>query len=372
MNVVHIATAHQPFDTRIFHKEARSLSEAGHDVTIVEHHEEDVVRDEIEIAALGTYETRRERMTNVVAAYRRASSIDADVYHFHDPELLPIGVALSLTTDAKVIYDVHEDFDNQIKFKDWIPELIKPLVEHSIVPIQSLCARRFDAVVAANEWIAADFEERGHEVTTVGNFPMTNEVTIADVTDEVDHEYILSFVGNIDDTHGLLDMIDVTERLRDRGYDVGLWVIGPVNDPLERQAEERIAAADLDSHVRLFGHVDYEQMFSYLAASDVGLMLVDQDLYEHGLSNKMFEYMYAELPVVANATVSTRKYIPDDVGRHVEDGSDREAQTDAIASILDLSQEERDEMGARGRKHVLENCSWEQEAEKLVALYDSL
>jgi len=39
-------------------------------------------------------------------AYRQK----ADIYHFHDPELLTVGLVLRLLTKAKVIYDVHEDY----------------------------------------------------------------------------------------------------------------------------------------------------------------------------------------------------------------------------------------------------------------------
>jgi glycosyltransferase involved in cell wall biosynthesis len=371
MKVVHIATAHLPFDTRIFHKEARSLSAAGHDVTVVVHHDGDTSEHGVDVAGLGEYDSRRERMSNVWRAFRRAKELSADVYHFHDPELLPVGLLLKLTTDAKVVYDIHEDFDNQIQFKEWIPAPLRPIIANTIVPVQSLFAHAFDGLVAANEWIAADFERRGHDVTVVGNFPIIEDADITYLPNERDHEYVLSFVGNIDETHGLLDMLEVVSRLRSRGYDVGIWVIGPIDEPLRERATQYIERESLDPHVRLFGRIDYTEIFSYLHTSDVGMMLVDPDLYEHGLSNKMFEYMYSEIPVVAHATTSTRKYIPEECGVHVDE-TDTETQTEAVASLLDLSQAERDDMGARARRHVVENCTWENEAEKLLELYESL
>ena len=48
----------------------------------------------------------------------------ADIYHFHDPELMGVGLALRLC-GKKVVYDVHEDVPLQIMNKTWIPGCIE-------------------------------------------------------------------------------------------------------------------------------------------------------------------------------------------------------------------------------------------------------
>jgi len=61
-------------------------------------------------------------------AFRLALSQRADIYHFHDPELLPVGVLLKLFTRAKGIYDSHEVVSQPILTKHWIPApLRRPL-----------------------------------------------------------------------------------------------------------------------------------------------------------------------------------------------------------------------------------------------------
>lgn len=47
-----LTTVHQPFDTRIFHKQAKTLVEAGNDVTLVAQHDKNEVVDGVEIVAL--------------------------------------------------------------------------------------------------------------------------------------------------------------------------------------------------------------------------------------------------------------------------------------------------------------------------------
>ena len=120
--VCHITTVHPVDDHRILHKECASLRDAGYDVTLIAPHDEDVVLDGISVVALrGTARNRVERMLRrPIAAYRASAAVGADLYHFHDPELLPCGVRLA-RAGKRVVYDAHEDVPTQIRSKEWIP-----------------------------------------------------------------------------------------------------------------------------------------------------------------------------------------------------------------------------------------------------------
>ena len=43
------------------------------------------------------------------AVWQLVQAIDADVYHFHDPELLPVAIRLKKTRDKTIIFDFHEN-----------------------------------------------------------------------------------------------------------------------------------------------------------------------------------------------------------------------------------------------------------------------
>ncbi|HET6568169.1 MAG TPA: glycosyltransferase, partial [Rhodothermales bacterium] len=112
--VAHLTSLHIALDTRVFYKECRTLAQAGYDVHLVVHdppvEEQDGVTFHAIPRATGSKWTRAvERLRSV---YRIARSLDAAAYHFHDPELIPVGIALK-KTGAKVIYDAHEDAPNQ-------------------------------------------------------------------------------------------------------------------------------------------------------------------------------------------------------------------------------------------------------------------
>lgn len=109
-NICMLSSAHSAFDVRIFYKEAKSLSKAGYEVVIISQHDKEEIVDNIKIITLPMPKNRFHRMTNIVwKLFKLALKEKADVYHFHDPELIPIGILLKLKR-MKIIYDVHGDY----------------------------------------------------------------------------------------------------------------------------------------------------------------------------------------------------------------------------------------------------------------------
>lgn len=129
--VVHMTTVHHPYDPRIYHKECMSLAAAGFDVTLIAQPPENSQLNEtkaIRHIPLKTYTSRLKRMIfGTREAYKKAKSLNADVYHFHDPELLPVAWLLKKKNNH-VIYDIHEDYITSILQKDYLSRPIKKMI----------------------------------------------------------------------------------------------------------------------------------------------------------------------------------------------------------------------------------------------------
>ena len=104
-----LTSVHTPFDTRIFHKQAKSLLKAGYDVTLIAQHDRDELVGGIRIIALPKPKNRLRRMLGTWRVCKLAFKQKAEIYHLHDPELLQIGL-LSKILGKKVIYDVYEEY----------------------------------------------------------------------------------------------------------------------------------------------------------------------------------------------------------------------------------------------------------------------
>src|SRR3954447_1248792 len=96
--VVHMSSVHMPHDPRIYGKECRTLAAAGYEVHLIAPSTTNGSRDGVCIWGVGgsAPSNRARRMTRTVAEVTRlARGLDADVYHFHDPELIPSGLLLA-------------------------------------------------------------------------------------------------------------------------------------------------------------------------------------------------------------------------------------------------------------------------------------
>ncbi|HHV39744.1 MAG TPA: glycosyltransferase family 4 protein, partial [Tepidimicrobium sp.] len=94
------------------------MAEAGYDVILVcpgdsGSYQKGVYRDSIPLP-----QSRRERLTrSMYEACNAALAHKADLYHFHDPDLIRIAPRLK-RSGAKVVYDSHEDVRAQIRTKE--------------------------------------------------------------------------------------------------------------------------------------------------------------------------------------------------------------------------------------------------------------
>ena len=167
----HLTSVHTISDPRIFHKQCRSLAERGHDVALIACHDRAEIIDGVRIVPIdrpqrspGPHDAGRLR-----GLYRAAVREHADLYHFHDPELLWVGVLLRLR-GRRVVYDVHEDVPKQIMSKHWIPRRCAAARLQGLRRSSSrLGARIVDGIVAATPSIARKFP--AGKTVVVQNFP---------------------------------------------------------------------------------------------------------------------------------------------------------------------------------------------------------
>jgi glycosyltransferase involved in cell wall biosynthesis len=368
LNITILTTSHSTFDTRIFHKEARSLADAGFDVTLITPHNKDLVRDGVRIRAVGEADVESAGFDAAREMYNEAKSICADVYHLHDPGLLPFGVLLSNKTDAKVIYDCHEDYGRAFQYYDSIP--LSPITSRIYPSLQSLLVKKLDAVIAATDWIAEDFRQRGHkEVALVRNFPRLSMANTGTATIQDDHKYHMVYVGGLSEERGLSNMINLTSKLREKDVDVSLWLIGKVGRDIEKKLEQLIEDNGIKNSVKTFGYVEPENIFRYLRAADLGLCLLNRGRAEYIIPTKIFEYMLSGIPVLATRTEGTQAYLPENCGKLAE--SKISDQVNTAKKIL-LDAEMRKQMGKAAEQKVHEEYSWENEQNYLLSLYDRL
>ena len=178
MKIVHMTTVHPRNDVRVLHKQCQTLASAGHEVSLlVADGEGDAQAGRVRIIDIGRRASRRLKRALVTGAamYRAARRIGADVYHFHDPELLPWAALLRLG-GQRVVYDAHEHLADDIMAKPYLSPRQKRLFGFTVAPLERFLAGRMSAVIGATPSIVARFEGRAPRTVGVFNFPLEEEM----------------------------------------------------------------------------------------------------------------------------------------------------------------------------------------------------
>jgi len=365
--VVHLTTVHPPFDTRIFQKEAKTLVRAGYDVALIAQHAKNEIVDGVKIIALPKPRNRLTRIFSLTwRAFRLALREQADVYHFHDPELLPIGVLLKIFTRAKVIYDVHEDVPQQILTKYWIPVPLRQPLAVVFNAAEKLLVWAMDAVVVATEGIGAKFAR--FRPIVVHNYPDLGILPNPAPVPQEEGQKVLVYVGGISRLRGAVEMIRALECLT-YSEDVWLDLIGRV-EPAELEAELR--ALPGYGRVRFFGWLPWKLAWEHAQSALVGLVLFHAaPNHTNALPNKLFEYMAIGIPVIASNFPLWKEIVEGNNCGITVDPLDPKAIAQAVEHLL-THPDEACRMGENGRQAVEEKYNWEREGEKLLKLYEGL
>jgi glycosyltransferase involved in cell wall biosynthesis len=362
LRICHLTSVHSIRDPRIFHKECKSLAALGHDVGLVACHDRAEIIDGVRIIPVARGQGRLDRMARVGwRVYRAARRERADVYHFHDPELLWVGALLKLG-GARVIYDVHEDVPKQIMGKHWIPRWARPLISRAVAVVEQLGARIVDGIVAATPSIAAKFPP--HKTAVVQNFPEA-AFARADGAERPFPERSDAFVyaGGLMEIQGVREMATAFALLPEGMHGTVAGTFYP--DTLEAE----IAAMPGWERVRYLQQVPRAEVVQAIRDARTGLVLNHPTVnYVDAYPTKMFEYMACGLPVVcSNFPLWTEIVRGADCGIAV-DPRDPEAIAQAITALGDDPERAR-RLGENGRRAIAERYNWEAELSKLESLY---
>ena len=372
VKVVHLSSTHLADDARIFTKECVSLARAGYDVSFVipdnRHVTTDgraIRRDNVDIVAVRRRSGLVSRLLSTTTAVLRAGlKRKADVYHFHDPELIPAGLLLRVL-GKRVIYDVHEDLPRDILTRAWIPRWLRASIASVAGGVEWIAGRTMSGVVAATPTIARRFPE-GRAVL-VQNFALFAEFA-AEAAIPFEQRQGVAFVGTICADRCAVEMVDALGLVRDFP-DARLLLAGSVETMALRQ---RMEASPGWPRVDFRGRLDRAGVQRLLGESKVGIALYypTQNYYDTQ-PVKLFEYMAAGIPVI---TVDF-PYHRSIVERHRCGLCVPSQDPAAIAAAIEwlfAHPAEAEAMGRRGREIVKTLFNWTNEERELMRLYERI
>lgn len=376
-----------PFDRRVWY-EATCLASAGYEVSVIcplgkgytamyevidgVH----IYRHPLPEAAQGSLGYFREYMTALYWEFRLSFRVWRErpfgvVQICNPPDVLfLVAMVHKLLQGVAVIFDHH----------DVTPELFEEkfkrrgLFYHLLRLSERLTMRTATVVISTNDSYRRVAMQRGgkspDDVFIVRSSPDVAKFyrLQADPGLRRDWQTVVGYVGVMAEQDGVDTVIRVAEELvHVRGRrDIGFLLIGGGTefDSLVSLRDE----LSLSSHVVFAGFQTGEDLLRHLSSCDIGMSPDPISTYNNLCTmNKTLEYMTLGLPVIQFDLTEGRASAAD-AALYVAQ-NDVAKMADAVALLAD-DPALRESLGAKGRRRIETELSWEHQAPSLLAAYD--
>jgi glycosyltransferase involved in cell wall biosynthesis len=361
--VCHITTVHSLNDDRIFYKECKSLKKEGYNVFFIVKNQGDKSIEGINIIGLKNYHSRIQRIIfGSIEAFRKALKTNSDLYHFHDPELIIVGILLKIL-GKKVIYDIHEDVPAQILNKNWLgSKTIRKLVSFIINIFEHLGVSIFDGIITVTPDISKRFNKKMK--VTIRNLPILKLIDQYKPINIIKEKQIVIYSGALTKIRGIKEIITAMENL---GEKAELWLLGEWEDNKYRNECEKLSGWN---YCKYFGLIPFGEHYKYIKISDIGLVnFLPFPNHETALPNKPFEYMACSIPVIMSNFAFWQKIFKNNA-IFVDPNNSKEISY-AINELLE-NPKRREKLGKNGKELIKNELSWEKEEIKLLEFYKNI
>jgi len=362
-----LTTAHPVFDRRVFHKQARTLADAGFDVSLIAQHDKDETVSGVKILSIPKTSNRiLRKLFWGWFALKRAFRHDFDSYHFHDPELMPWMVLLKTLKMKPVIIDIHELYSDVLIRSSVIkrlPPRAQKIFSWIYLLAEKLMVAFFDRIIVTTE--VAKKRYPTDKTFVISNYPRLDYLAGATAPERTGSTKIAIYAGSLDDFYGVQMLLRSLNYI-DAKKDLKLKLIGK---PLGGGEFIIPEDPDIKDRVELIDWLPHEQVAKHLLTADIALCCPPPlPMNLHMGSNKMYEYMAAGLPMVVSNFPLWIDFVEKNGYGLCADPLDPKDIAKEITYLLDHPQAAH-RMGELGKKAAREKYNWELEGKKLVGIY---
>jgi len=295
-----ISSVHRWNDTRIFYKEASSLAKKYnvelHAIANFKYKN----KNNVSIYGLSKYNSRVLRPLNWMKLFYRTLKSSSEVVHFHDPELIIIGLILKFFTNKKIIYDIHEDYSKTILDKEWLGyKWIRKVISIIFKKFEMLSSKLFEGnIVVLDQW-----EDKYQNSVSVKNFP----IIFKNELDKNRKKNKVVYIGNLCKERGIIEMLKSFELVLQKSNNISFDIIGTwANDQIKEEALQIVSA---NKNINYLGFLPIDKAKKIIKQAKFGLCLYTSEKYEENLPVKMYEYLSLGTPVLCTNFKSWKRLI---------------------------------------------------------------
>ncbi len=378
-----IVSAHSPFDGRVFHKEAKSLSNLGYDISVVgwvfNGEGMDDTVDGIRLIFLPFAMNKDQSVFTKARFFRKkvlpevakaVISRKPDIIHCYDLSTLPVGIRASKKIKCKLIYDSPEDRPRLEYYQYKLWGIFTYFLERRYL-------KKVHGVITVSNHIAEKFRKRKIPTEVIYNTPRYDLIgellkkDIGDIREELGLPRDKTLVGYVGSMNFRKKFDNYIKALKKMDGKVSLVLVGGDEETMKgyRELGEKLGVG---KRLLTSTRVDYDKCLKYMYALDIGLQALMSDaMAEHTLPTKIFDYMALKKPYITppllDMAAFTRKWKCGFVLNSREPGEIARTIKEAISNPKRLAA-----MGEKSNQNIRKEFSWEKMEARLGKFYGNI
>ncbi|MDZ7687767.1 MAG: glycosyltransferase family 4 protein [Halobacteriales archaeon] len=376
------------------------LAKKGHEVTVVcKPPSDEPEMDGVKVVEVPEWSTR-EPLTSLknitksltlvdLSRYPKLSETvrkkDPDVLHVHNLAELRTGYIVARRYDVPIVADMRELYPESLAaWRRGEPKwhLVRP---HRFLRstwryrrLEKRLLRHVDAIMSESDEAKRHFvEEYGipeSKITPIRNVPDLERLRSYGVRDVgIEGEFVVMYIGNFTPQRELDAAIDAMRHVVDEVPGAKLYLIGDGQEAYISKLKQQRDELGLEDSVVFTGWVEFEDLPSYTAASDVSLCLLQTDNKDSqcAITNKLFQAMAFGTPILITDTEAMRRIVEKEDCGVVAESTEPEEISEKLLELY-RNPELADELGENGKEAAEREYNFEKEGVKLMKVYESV
>ena len=362
-------------DNRVL-KENISLNQAGYETLIIALHEKDLAEEEV----VEGIKVKRVKINKIYQgksfiisglkyfsflyrAFKLTKSYD--IIHCNDLETLPVGYFRKLLNRrVKVVYDAHE-------FEIFRSSHSHPTRLWLNKKIEKWFIKSANAVITVSDSIADEYVKmynitRPYLIYNCPSNSFSDNKTYNIFREKFNirpDQKIFIFQGALTFGRGIDFIIDSFSKMKTDKYVSILMGFGSYEAKIETASKE-------NNNIYLHPAVDMRDIDMYTKSADWGLLTTEPISKNNDLSlpNKLFEYVMAEIPIIAFPTYEIKNKVKsNNIGIVADDFT-----TEALTKAIELASKTNSNSYKESLQKMKQEYNWENQDKVLIDIYKSL
>ncbi|MFA5619181.1 MAG: glycosyltransferase family 4 protein [Weeksellaceae bacterium] len=368
IKVCHLSSMHRP-DDRIYQRACLGLKREGLEVHLVITLPDELPKNEgVHFHWLKKRTGWKRRWFSSKEAVDKAIEVNADIYHFHDPDLLPHILKIKKKRpNAKIVYDMHENF--KARFKQWgLPAFL----EDWFHKYQLNKINRMDGYATTTESMKVLFKEVKKPGVVIRNAVDVNRLSHIDI-ESVQAFNTPTIYTSGANSHARLvlqtvqSMKHLPKELNFQMMFAGRYLPG-IREELMAQAQKD----GTDNYLQLEDMLPWDENFKRTAKALCGCVFYENNANNQvTLPNRVYEYMFSGIPIVVSDFPELRKIVEKAQCGVIVSSDKPEEMAQAFEYLL-RNPEEAKKMGENGRKAIFKDFGYHIDLKNTIDFYHKI